>query len=181
MAAHNGSIDRQAQPGTDSKNGTPKGFGVSATYPQCSHLDAELRARTIKGGAVQYAEQCLRCGQPCGSPVAKSAVRNAPPPFDKALYEKGLRAESEFYARQRDQESAQWWAWYQSYLKSPEWHAKRKAVILRAQGLCEGCRQTPATQVHHLTYKRAGREMLFDLVAVCDECHEICHEDKERG
>jgi hypothetical protein len=158
MAAHNGSIDRQAQPGTDSKNGTPKGFGVSATYPQCSHLDAELRARTIKGGAVQYVEQCLRCGQPCGSPVAKSAVRNAPPPFDKALYEKGLRAESEFYARQRDQESAQWWAWYQSYLKSPEWHAKRKAVHSAGAG---SMRRMPADSSHagspsHLQARRQG-------------------------
>ena len=43
------------------------------------------------------------------------------------------------------------------------------------------CRKKPATQVHHLTYKRVGREMLFDLVAVCADCHEVVHEEPEGG
>jgi hypothetical protein len=33
----------------------------------------------------------------------------------------------------------------------------------------------PATQVHHLTYRRWRREREFDLVSICDACHEKEH------
>ncbi|MCK1357156.1 MULTISPECIES: hypothetical protein [unclassified Bradyrhizobium] len=35
-----------------------------------------------------------------------------------------------------------------------------------------------ATQVHHLTYKHIFREFVFELIAVCDECHSRLHSDK---
>jgi len=56
-----------------------------------------------------------------------------------------------------------------------------RAVLERDLRLCQGCRQRPATQVHHQTYRRVGREMLFDLVAVCDECHDAIHEGGDEG
>ncbi len=68
-----------------------------------------------------------------------------------------------------------WWAWYDSYLKTEKWHAKRRAVIKRAVGICEGCLFAKATQVHHLTYFHVGEELLFELRAVCDDCHERAH------
>jgi hypothetical protein len=80
-----------------------------------------------------------------------------------------------------EQKQREWWAWYSAYLKTPEWGAKRSAVIERANGLCEGCRQAPAVIAHHLTYAHAGNELLFELVAVCDTCHQKAHPDKELG
>jgi hypothetical protein len=76
-------------------------------------------------------------------------------------------------AQQR--ESKEWWRRYTAYLQTPAWHARRRRVLARADHLCEGCREQPATQVHHLTYQRLEHEMLFDLVAICDACHDAIH------
>lgn len=54
------------------------------------------------------------------------------------------------------------------------------SAVARARGVCEGCRSARATQVHHLTYQHAGHvvpggELLWELVAVCDDCHDRAH------
>jgi 5-methylcytosine-specific restriction endonuclease McrA len=54
--------------------------------------------------------------------------------------------------------------------------ARRQWYEQRAGGICEGCRQESATEVHHLTYEHAGREFLWELVAICRRCHERYHE-----
>ncbi len=64
---------------------------------------------------------------------------------------------------------------YAEYLASPAWRRKRQQVLDRDGGICQGCRKKAATEVHHLTYVRFGGEMLFDLVAVCDDCHYRIH------
>lgn len=68
-----------------------------------------------------------------------------------------------------------WWATYNAYLESEEWTTRRQHVLERAGGICEGCRDARATQVHHLTYKHVGRELLWELAAVCNDCHEALH------
>lgn len=65
---------------------------------------------------------------------------------------------------------------YNQYMKSEEWQTLRRKVFARAKGICEGCGEAAATAVHHLTYERMGEEMLFDLVAVCQGCHDKIHE-----
>ena len=67
------------------------------------------------------------------------------------------------------------WEKYKEYLRSPEWASKRERVLKRANGMCEGCGIAEARQVHHLSYAHVGREMLFELVAICDACHEVVH------
>ena len=62
-----------------------------------------------------------------------------------------------------------------------EWREKRRKVLERADWLCEGCRCRRTTQVHHLTYKHLGRELLFELVALCDVCHDVCHDKGSSG
>lgn len=80
--------------------------------------------------------------------------------------------------RQRQQEQDEWWDWYTGYLQSPSWARRRQAVLTRAGGLCEGCRESAAVHVHHTTYAHAGNELLFELVALCHACHQIAHPDK---
>ncbi len=63
------------------------------------------------------------------------------------------------------------WIDYPAYLKSPEWRARRLAVLERAGGVCEMCRTSQATQIHHRTYERLGREADVDLMAICSDCH----------
>jgi 5-methylcytosine-specific restriction endonuclease McrA len=59
-----------------------------------------------------------------------------------------------------------------------EWRAKSQAVLRRENYVCQGCGGR-ATQAHHLTYEHAFNEFLFELVAVCEECHAQLHADRD--
>ena len=61
---------------------------------------------------------------------------------------------------------------YHRYMASREWRVKRRETFTRAGGVCERCWGAPASQVHHLTYERLGRERPEDLMAICREDHE---------
>lgn len=86
--------------------------------------------------------------------------------------------EAEWRARQgalrleREQKDQAWQARYRAYLLSPAWAAKRAKVLRREGHLCEACRARQATQAHHSTYKHVFHEPLFELRAICKECHE---------
>lgn len=62
---------------------------------------------------------------------------------------------------------------YQAYLASREWALKREEVRKRSRGMCERCWRYPQQAVHHLTYARVGHELLEDLLAVCNLCHDF--------
>lgn len=68
-----------------------------------------------------------------------------------------------------------WPELYADYLKSQEWADRRERVLRRAGYRCEGCQDRPANEVHHLTYDHWGNEFLFELVAMCGECHSRWH------
>jgi len=72
---------------------------------------------------------------------------------------------------------------YRAYMASPEWQVKRVAAFKKYGGICEGCKSAPATEIHHLTYKRFKRELPGDIVALCHSCHvkadERQHTEKE--
>jgi 5-methylcytosine-specific restriction endonuclease McrA len=70
---------------------------------------------------------------------------------------------------------AGFWERYRVYMESAEWEAKRRRVLGRAHYVCEGCGQRKAEHVHHLDYSNFGNEFLWQLVAVCQECHERAH------
>jgi 5-methylcytosine-specific restriction endonuclease McrA len=67
---------------------------------------------------------------------------------------------------------------YAEYLQSDVWREKRHQALERDEWTCQGCLERPATQVHHLTYDHVGAELLFELVSVCDDCHERAHEER---
>jgi len=48
-------------------------------------------------------------------------------------------------------------------------------VFERANGLCEGCAEHTARHVHHKTYEHVCNEFLWELVAVCERCHQAIH------
>ena len=64
---------------------------------------------------------------------------------------------------------------YSKYRKSRNWRGKRRTIMKRAGYKCRKCKTRRATQVHHETYKRVGRERLSDLTAVCGCCHKRIH------
>jgi hypothetical protein len=71
-------------------------------------------------------------------------------------------------------------AWYRNvYLRSPHWRVRRARAIALAGGSCERCSAHGRLEVHHLTYKRLGRERDRDLRALCHRCHQIA--ERRRG
>lgn len=160
--------------------------------PECKHMRTEVRTQVRSNGVQVYVRQCLQCGQ--ATNVAKKtlpqSILASARPVNEALKEawhKKLddywhyeteRKQAEWRAQQSEQ-SQQWWASYNAYLESSAWRKKRALVIDRAEGVCEGCGTKPPTHVHHLTYEHVGEEMLFELVAVCNPCHEFLHKPKE--
>jgi hypothetical protein len=81
-------------------------------------------------------------------------------------------------ARAREQENARWWQNYDTHLGTHEWRHRAALVMRRAGTICEGCGENPATAVHHLSYEsynRLGREFLWELAAICDDCHGLIH------
>jgi hypothetical protein len=136
----------------------------------------------IKGGAIHFRHQCLQCGESIGNAIAKSACPKDSPAYDEALYERYQKERADKYeniwqkhVRQQKITDTEFWTRYNGYLNSAEWKAKRTKVLRRARDICEGCLEKSATQVHHLTYAHVFNECLFELVAVCDECHERIH------
>ncbi len=154
----------------------------------CEHARTELRCRVVSNGARHYFEQCLLCGEK-GKAVKKAdisdIVRDILPPFDEQLLTTFYDAKwADWRERQeliRQNENAAWWRWYTAYLDTPEWREKRQLVLRRDGGRCQGCLQRPAFHVHHLTYDRAGDELLIDLVALCPSCHQKAHPNKTIG
>jgi hypothetical protein len=149
----------------------------------CEHESVQLTKRVASNGAVSFPMQCLRCGRETRvvrkGELTRQQMESAPAidPELKAAYWKARSARyQELYDASREREREDWFARYDAYLRTPEWDRRRRAVLRRANGMCEGCLIRPAVQVHHLTYDRVGREMLFDLVAVCLACHEAIHE-----
>lgn len=165
---------------------------------KCECETVELRRRVVDNGGVQYVEQCLRCGSATSNPIAKTKALalnggNEPPQFDDDLlsnWERGYsdgwakisreyKENVERYEKARKNRTTEWWESYKVYLNSPEWKAKREKVFLRAQEICEGCRDEKAVHVHHTSYEHVGNEFLFELVAVCTKCHDRIHASDE--
>jgi hypothetical protein len=77
--------------------------------------------------------------------------------------------------------------WYEDYLNSPHWQKTRLTRLLKAdindewnlirceRSECGIYVPLAALQVHHLTYKRLGRERMEDLQVLCCSCHHVVH------
>lgn len=153
----------------------------------CAHTDALLRKRVIRGGAVQFVYQCQRCGEAKSQPVSKKVAFDAnggaePVAFDDGLRDAwvALREAAAENIRARFSKS-EFHFDYEKYLASPEWESKRRMVLKRAQGVCEGCGSAVPSEVHHLSYEHVGSEFLFELVALCGACHDRIHADDSRS
>lgn len=64
---------------------------------------------------------------------------------------------------------------YIAHLKSDKWFGIRECVLARDKHTCQGCLAAAAVHVHHLCYNHLGDELLFELVALCANCHAKAH------
>jgi 5-methylcytosine-specific restriction endonuclease McrA len=141
--------------------------------PSCDCSSVEVRRRVNSNGVAVAAVQCLRCGRQQRNVPVRSVHFASLPPWDERLPERWREQVHQYYQAHRDRENERWWRHYDAYLASYQWKQKRKQVLERDNYTCQGCGVRPAEQVHHLTYRRVGREMNFDLVSVCTRCHDL--------
>ena len=158
-------------------------------YLECTCDHTAIRLRTQSNGVQIYAIQCLDCGRQLRAVSKQSPEIIEMPnrlPFDTDLaprWAERQRAHREQQAQAREharqEKTTEWWVQYNAYLKTTAWRWKRQAVLKRANYWCEGCAGRPATQAHHLTYAHMGDELLFELVAVCEDCHRRIHPEMD--
>lgn len=157
---------------------------------KCTHLASEVRRRTLSNDSIQYVHQCLRCGHAVGHAISKKQIQveyeniESIIKFDEKIY---LNWKNEYQTKKRmilgsdhlenQKALSNFWEWYSDYLDSPEWKEKRRKVLLRENYICEGCGDEKAIEIHHISYKHKGNEFLFELVALCQHCHETVHRE----
>jgi hypothetical protein len=148
----------------------------------CENHRLEIRRAIVSGGQVQFKQQCLDCGEPVGTAISHAKAPKDAADFDhsiaqrrRAMHEQQYQAIIQKHVKLQKSKDSAFWRKYDKYLATPEWAAKRARVLKRAGGICEGCLEQPATQVHHLTYRHWPNEFMFELVAICKGCHERLH------
>lgn len=155
-------------------------------FLECTHDRSVIRKRLDSAGRPHFKTQCLDCGRygKNGTMAVSKEYLTARgfdpdkvPPFDEEAFNAARLAERDAIMAQVISERDARREVRAPYYASPEWAAKRQIVLGRAKGVCEGCGSQPATQVHHLSYDHFGREFLWELVAICTDCHERVHED----
>lgn len=143
----------------------------------CEHPTTELRRHPISGGSAHYANQCLDCGVRVGNWVKKPD--GDVPDWDDTIQER-LENESAERRNQADiarmQEAEERRRQYHEYLQSPQWRELRKRVLEQDGYMCRGCLLANASIVHHLTYDHAMQEFCWELVSVCESCHDRYHD-----
>ncbi|KAF0115009.1 MAG: Uncharacterized protein FD150_1247 [Rhodobacteraceae bacterium] len=159
---------------------------------ECQHTNVTRRLWTLNTGATQLKDFCDQCGKDMSKSLKQSEHPGTYPPFDEAIrwrYAETREQEREGIVKkyvklqkEKDNElirkSKDWSDEYEAYRRTEKWQKKRFKVFERAHGVCEGCCEKPAVLVHHTTNRHVGAELIFELVALCRDCHEICHPDK---
>jgi len=149
----------------------------------CEHQHTEGRWYSTRTGLKRAKMQCLSCGSGVGSQLPYSNGETYAL-WDTVL-EQRIRHEREAHDRReqsrreswQEQLRREWFNVYNKYLRSDVWKRKRVAVLKRAGFKCECCGTNDAVQVHHTKYPRDyfGLEPLWDLRAVCFDCHRVIH------
>jgi 5-methylcytosine-specific restriction endonuclease McrA len=155
----------------------------------CAHIDRTLVWVPVGTPGVstrQLRYQCCDCFEYVGSSQRHALAVPSTPEVDPTTLilrdERREREREKFreewnrWEREQFQRDAEWWQHYNEYLASDKWQKLRQLVFHRDNGICQGCYNAPATQVHHLTYKNVRSEFLWELVSICDECHARYHD-----
>lgn len=155
----------------------------------CTHTETTCCKKVKADSQIEIRNQCRHCGDKVGNAVRKATMTDlqieALPIWDDRISAQFAKLRSRFYLDTLNREKARlladWRKRYDIYLESPEWKQRRQLVMLRAQGICEGCRLAQAADVHHLNYEDVGEEFLFQLVALCRKCHQRWHQPEPPG
>ena len=151
----------------------------------CDHPRLGIVKTTYVGGRKAYNWYCSPCGMKLSSninqalamPLQEEGVTGEMMAERCAAYEQRRREEWSLMADEAaDRCQAANRAAYNQYLDSDHWEMMRRKVMRRADNICEGCLSQTAEHVHHKTYAHIGAEFAFELLALCEECHDRFHE-----
>ena len=149
------------------------------TYAKCYHTYTKVIKRQNSSGKIMFQMQCLVCGRRCGQALSKKTARHDTPFFDETLFtdRKHLTYKHQHRSRIKwEMETKPERALlYQEYLLSNEWKRRRLRILDRDKYTCQGCHETAATQVHHLTYTHLFDELDYQLISLCENCHAKAH------
>lgn len=148
----------------EADEGTPVAPAATAPVRRAAPLmrlnDEQLLATVIRLTADQ--EQPVTVATAIIRTVRQHTPSTAPPEFPSVSLERGQALAAMPYTE---------------YLESPEWQARRKVMLRQAGYRCQVCNRDRRLHVHHRTYERRGMELPPDLVVLCDECHELFHQN----
>lgn len=161
----------------------------------CKEPDHQIAKLITSSGTIQVKKQCNSCGEVVGSAIGgySKEAKEWLPEVDKHrkenyttikwdLIQAFHNKRRQLQQLQQDERQTQWWIRYKIYLASNTWKEKRTKALFRDKYLCQACLNNPATEVHHKSYEFVdfkGSEPLFDLVSMCNKCHEALHKIKE--
>lgn len=144
----------------------------------CEHEDVNSCYRVFKNGTKHYGMQCIKCGK--WIPKKQCDFDTLPvvlfdEDMQRNIFQEASDQRLNEITTKRDEESRQWWQKYDEYLDSEMWKKKRKVILERDKGICQGCLSRAAVHVHHLTYEHVFNELAFELVSLCKICHDKAH------
>lgn len=117
---------------------------------RCSHSET-IRCKKLKSNNTEeFRNQCKRCGVQVSKAIRKdtlTAQEIAEMPLwndeiGKSFHDAMAARSNALYQEDEKCSLEEWRGKYEAYRKTPEWQARRQLVLLRAQGICEGCRRT---------------------------------------
>lgn len=142
----------------------------------CKNPDIHPVKIETKTGLI-VKKQCLNCGD-----YASTAISRKRFDLSKLLDQVPKRKDAELSndnkritkTRRENKENGNqhFWKEYNDYLNSSEWRTKRQKVLERDGYKCQACLENNATEVHHLSYMMIYQEPLFDLISICNDCHD---------
>lgn len=153
---------------------------------KCNCYDMQPMRFITKSGTKRAAMVCTICGRREMNGVKSSDFSN----FDDLPVYDMEWIKDEAHARHKSgfdlaiskgsKNNNTFWEAYGQYLYTDKWRAKSRKVLAR-DPVCKACNSRPSTQAHHTTYKHMFNEPLFDLIGVCEKCHEtITKMDRNR-
>lgn len=148
----------------------------------CSHTNSvDVVVPFGDKGAVRVKKQCVDCGQLHGKLWGASGFDPRKlMPLNEELQltlqdrRRAAHNEREFWLSEfRMKRKLNWFRDHNRYLQSDEWRKIRQSVLMRDGYLCQCCKVSKATEVHHLHYQTWRRESEDDLISLCRNCHEF--------
>ena len=65
------------------------------------------------------------------------------------------------------------------YIRTDHWKEVRRQARIRDEDACVQCGAYGVRlEVHHLTYDRVGRELLEDVMTLCQPCHAAADDER---